>query len=82
MDKWYLFWILTLQNNVGEIRELSMMQVPFDTQTECMIELEAKKNELESLIGGKWYLTHYYGGRVRLSGTLVGVSVGCKNGKL
>lgn len=80
MAKWYLFWILTIQNNVGEVRELTAMQIPLESKTECMIELEAKKYELESLIGGEWYTTHYFGGRVKLSGKLIGISVGCKNG--
>jgi hypothetical protein len=45
-----------------------------------MLELTAKREELELMIGGEWYSTHYYGGRVRLSGTLVGFSLGCDSG--
>jgi len=79
MAKWYLFWILTIQNNSGEVRELAAMEIPFETHTECKMELPVKQKELESLIGGEWYTTHYYKGRVRLSGKLIGISVGCKN---
>ena len=52
-----------------------------DSRIECMLEADAKREELELLIGGYWYSTHYYAGRVRLSGTLKGITVGCDNGK-
>lgn len=80
MDKWYLFWILTVQHTDGITNDLPRMEIRVDSQVECMLEATAKQEELELLIGGDWYSTHYYGGRVRLSGTLKGIKVGCDNG--
>ncbi len=80
MDKWYLFWILTIQNPDGVVSELPRMEILTGSQSECTLELTAKKDELELMIGGEWYSTHYFGGRVRLSGKLLGIEVGCDNG--
>jgi len=80
MVKWYLFWILTVQHTDGITNDLPRMEIRMDSQVECMLEATAKQEELELLIGGEWYSTHYYGGRVRLSGTLLGIKVGCDNG--
>lgn len=80
MGKWYLFWILTVQGYDGKITNLPRMEIPLESKVECIIELEAKKDELELLIGGNIYTTHYFGGQVRLSGHLTGIAVGCDNG--
>ena len=81
MDRWYLFWILTVQHPDGITNDLPRMEARMDSRIECMLEADAKREELELLIGGYWYSTHYYAGRVRLSGTLKGITVGCDNGK-
>jgi hypothetical protein len=80
MGKWYLFWILTVQHHDGITNDLPRMEIRVDSQSECMLEATAKREELELMIGGEWYSTHYYGGRVRLSGKLLGIAVGCDNG--
>ena len=80
MAKWYLFWILTIQGHDNIISELPRMEIPVQSQSECMLELTAKKEELELMLDDDWYSTHYYNGRVRLSGTLIGFSLGCDNG--
>ena len=80
MGKWYLFWILTIQGHDDIISDLPRMEIPLQSQSECMLELTAKREELELMIGGEWYSTHYYGGRVKLSGKLIGISLGCDNG--
>lgn len=80
MDKWYLFWILTVQGHDAKVSELPRMEILVQSQSECMLELTAKKEELELMMGGEWFSTHYYGGRVKLSGKLVGIKIGCDNG--
>ena len=71
---------MTVQHHDGVTNDLPRMEIPVDSQVECMFEATAKREELELLIGGEWYSTHYYGGRVRLSGKLLGIKVGCDNG--
>jgi hypothetical protein len=80
MAKWYLFWILTIQGPDGIVSELPRMDIVTESKLECIFELTAKIEELELMLGGEWYSTHYYGGRVKMSGKLIGILAGCDNG--
>ncbi len=78
MAKWYLFWILTINSHSGFVETLPVMKMNVDSELECRLEETAKLELLESQLGGEWTSTAYFGGRIRLSGILIGFEVGCK----
>ncbi len=79
MAKWYLFWILTINSHSGFVETLPVMKMNVDSELECRLEEKAKLEQLESQLDGEWTSTAYFGGRVRLSGILIGFEVGCKS---
>ena len=78
MVKWYLIWILTVQDYSGNIKEIPF-SLPMPTKAECMMEARAKLDQLELLLGKDYYVTHYYGVKVRVSGKNFNVEVGCES---
>lgn len=78
MAKWYLFWILTIQEPGNQIKEREPVYEIKDTKTECLYEAKAKMEELETHLGTQKGTTEWYKTRVKYGGELIGIVIGCK----
>ena len=93
VSSWYLIWFLTVEGYDGVIFDRHEQNRYMETQTKCLIELEAKEHELLAQIGKRNYVKIYHfplkpgkhgfpirqdqGISIDYRGTVIGYSIGC-----
>ena len=78
MVEWVLVWFLIVEQHNGDIDKRGPFSTPVQTQVECTYEANEKQIELEKQIGSSYYLTENFKSKVSLGGTLMGITVGCR----